>query len=111
MANNGYVSLDDFLAGITAKPVDLDVPGLGRVQVRGLTALEAQQLEQYRENDQDIMVQAVYRGLVNPKLSEAHVQALYDGSVAKIRVMWARIAQLTALGEAGDMEKKVGAGS
>ena len=111
MATNGYVKLDDFLAAITASPVSLEVPGLGTVQVRGLSVMESQELEEYRDNDKQLLVQVVRRGLVSPQLSEEHVDALSNASIAKVRVIAERILELSALGEGEELEKKAGAGS
>jgi len=111
MSRNGYVTLDDFLAGITATPVDLRVPGLGIVQVRGLTVLESQELEAYRGKDKEILVQTVVRGLVAPRLTQDNVEALTHASVAKVRIMAERILELSAQGDAEETEKKAGGGS
>lgn len=112
---NGYISASDFIAAITVTPVDLAVPGLGTVQVRGLTLMEMQTLaEAINDNPRRAAIQAISIGLVNPSLEPDQIDQLDQfkaGAVDVINVISSRIFELSAIGDVEELEGKAGAGS
>lgn len=80
-----YLDLEAFLRAVTnLAEEDLDVPGLGRVRIRELTAAQrVSVLEQARVgdgyNDARYWAAIVAAGLVEPKLGPGHIEALFNG--------------------------------
>ena len=113
---NGYLSAKDFLAAITVEAVDLDVPHLGTVQVRGLTLMEVHSLADDINNDpQAAAVRAIGIGMVAPKLTKAQIEKLGSqlraGGMNTITFISNRIFELSGLAAGEELEKKVGDGS
>lgn len=107
-----YVSKADFLAGIMLKPQDLEVDGLGTVQVRGLTLREMGELrDKYQDNEIALMVHGAHRGLVNPLLSEEEIEALYTGDPSLILPIGQRVFQLSGRGNSDAQDPLAGNGS
>lgn len=89
------LSIDEFLDRAKPKTKTLDVPELGgSVVIRALTVKDreeimsaSQDLRTGKVREQDFMAVTVLKGLVEPKLSTAHVERLRDsqfGVIAKI---------------------------
>ncbi len=111
-----YLSKADFLAGITCKPVDFEVEGLGTIRVRGLSTLESDQIGKAAKGENiGLMVRTAHAGLVEPKLDESDVDALWQGAPGIINKIAEKVMQLSGITEdkpaAEDLEKKAGSGS
>lgn len=95
-----YLTKADFLAGITLKPVDFEVDGLGTVQVRGLSIAESTAInDRCGEDNIKKGMEAVVVGMCNPQLSLDDVQALYDGDPRKVSALAVRISELSGSGD------------
>lgn len=94
--NKTYLTTADFLAGITLDPVDLDVPGLGTVQVRGLTAVEMATIaERANGSNGELMVQAARYGLLRPALTDDDLPALRAAAAMRFLPIMQRIMELS----------------
>ena len=123
---NGFINASDFLAAITVQPVSLDVPHIGRVQVRGLTLLEMQSIgETIKQDNRLAAIEAIGMAMESPKLTTEQIHQLDEGlragGIDTINIIASRIFELSALagteadeGEespAEALEKKAGSGS
>ena len=123
---NGFINASDFLAAITVQPVSLDVPHIGRVQVRGLTLLEMQSIgETIKKDNRLAAIEAIGMAMESPKLTTEQIHQLDEGlragGIDTINIIASRIFELSALagtdadeGEespAEALEKKAGSGS
>lgn len=111
-----YLDAADFVAAIVAEPEDVEIPGKGWVQIRGLTTLETEQVitaatVNGKQNTAILMTQSVLRGLIQPRLSESYIEALMNAGGGYILPLAQRIMALSGLGNAEDFQKKVGDGS
>lgn len=107
-----YLSTADFLNGITLEPVDVEVKGLGTVQVRGLTAMEMARITDRAKGDSaEVMVLAAYYGLVQPRLTEDDLPALRGAAALRFAPIMQRIMELSGQGDAEKTEGEVGGGS
>ena len=98
-----YLSTADFLAGITLEPVDVEVPGLGTVQVRGLTAVEMATIaERANGNNGELMVLAARYGLLRPALTDDDLPALRGAAAMRFLPIMQRIMQLSGQAAAND---------
>lgn len=117
--NNGkkvYLSSEDFLAGITVTPEDFDVPGLGLVSVRGLTALEVGQLnKEHKGDDTRTTLGLLMIGMVYPALPSDAMARLENGSFGKMMPVIKRIQALSGMttneAESENLESPPGDGS
>lgn len=112
----GYLSASDFIAAITVQSVDLEVPDLGTVQVRGLTLVEVQSLaDDINNNPQTAAARAIGIGMVNPRLTDAQIEQLQSGTrsgaLNAVTLISNRIFELSGLAAGEVLEKKVGNGS
>ena len=106
-----YLSGDDFIRAISLEPVDFDVPGLGLVQVRGLTTAEYFDVRENYTNSGEQMVRAVHFGLVNPKLNDEQLLVLGNASPTYISMIAARVLALSGRGDSAATEGEAGGGS
>jgi hypothetical protein len=107
---SGYISADDFLTGILGEPIDLDVPGLGRVQIKPLSMLEVKQMrEQYGADGMGLTVGAVAMGMVAPKLDKEQAARLWEARPGPLTTIGQRILEISGMTE--DAPNAVGAGS
>jgi len=109
-----YLSTQDFLANLVSAGHDFDCPGMGMVQLRGLTLAEVHGLRtKYmtpgKEDIQSMQIQSILLALVQPKLSEAHVQALADGSASVTIAISDEIVRLSGMDD--DTKNGRGGGS
>lgn len=112
MSAKSYLSEQDFINGTLLRPVDFDVPGLGWVQVRGLSSVEIDDLTtKYQDKPIIMAVEAVVIGLVTPKLSEAGVQALHNGKPDIVEALSTRILELSGQGDKKALDPLAGNGS
>jgi hypothetical protein len=89
----------DFIDGILLRGVPFDVPGLGCVEVRGLSMVEIGDLRSKHTDDPVAQViGAVRAGLLTPKLSETGIKALHDGNPGPIVAISNRIFELSGQG-------------
>lgn len=114
--SNKYLSAADFLAGITGKPEDFDVPGLGLIQIRSLTTIESGELNRKHGGDGvALMLASVRMGLVQPALTEAQLEQLGQAKPGTIQLISDRIMSLSGIietkAEQEALEKKAGNGS
>ncbi len=104
------ISKNDFLAGITGKPVEFEIPDLGTVKVKALDYLDVQNLVNECGNDQlKLGLLIAYRGLVEPKLDSP--EQLHIAKPSVIRAISQRVQELSGMVSAEDIEKKAGNGS
>lgn len=104
------ISKNDFLTGITGKPVELEVPDLGTVKVKALDYLDVQNLVAECGDDQlKLGLMIAFKGLVDPKLDSPEQLQIAKPSV--IRTISKRVQELSGMVDAADLEKKVGNGS
>jgi hypothetical protein len=107
-----YLSKADFLAGITQKPVEFEVPGLGWVLLRGLTTLELAELQtQYESQPIELMVRGVQLGMVEPALSVEDLAALNQSNPGKVSLISQRVYELSGQGNAEVADPLAGGGS
>lgn len=112
MSAKSYLSESDFMDGVLLRPVDFEVPGLGWVQVRGLSAIEIDDLTTKHANHPLFMaLEAVVTGMVTPKLSEKGVKALYDGNPGPVEALSTRILELSGQGDKKQLDPLAGSGS
>jgi hypothetical protein len=111
-----YLSTADFLAGITGKPEDFDLPGVGLIQVRSLTTAESGEMNRKHSGDGvALMLATVRMGLVQPALDDTQLQLLESAKPGVIQVISHRIMELSGIvetkAELDELEKKAGPGS
>lgn len=95
-----YLTKADLLAGITLKPVDHEVEGLGWVQVRGLSMNEAAEIRaQAGDNEVSMILLFAHRGLVNPPFGLDEVEALGNANAGFITSVGSRVIDLSGLGD------------
>lgn len=116
VTTDGVLSESDFLDAIIAQPEFAEIAGKGKVEIRGLSTLEVQQViaEATKNGAQDtalLMTHAVLRGMVRPKLSESHIEKLLRAGGGYILPLAQRIMVLSGMTNLTDLEKKVGDGS
>lgn len=111
MGTKRIMNPEEFLAAVIGEPVDFPVEGVGVVQVRGLTVMERKQIRPYIEDNEDLTVQVLVRGMVNPKLEAEHADQLYEKDNRKCTAIARKILQLSADEDEDELEKKVGSGS
>ncbi len=98
------LSPDDFMVGILAEPVDLDVPPLGTVRVRGLTVAEVVSIGKAAKGDStQLLINSVATGMVTPAMSPDQLMSAPAGMVRIYRQIAERIAELSGISE--DVEK------
>lgn len=100
----GYLSTDDFLAGILGESVDYEVAGLGTIKLRSLEMVEVQKIRAATADDIDTAMQTVIYGMVEPKLSTENLAALGKARPGVINQIGRRIMELS--GMVDDDEKK-----
>jgi hypothetical protein len=106
------VSAKDFLAAISAEPVEHEMPGVGTVKVRALTAGEGQRLVAVGQNDNDeMMFQAVRLGLVEPALTDDDLAALRQSKAGPVMRLAAHIMRLSGMVDDELMQGEAGGGS
>jgi hypothetical protein len=107
-----YLSKADLLAGITLKPQDFEVPGLGWVQVRGLSMNEMQDIRTSAgDNEIKLMLLFAHRGLANPQFALNELETLGNGSAGLISSIGQRVLDLSALGDKKEIDPLAGNGS
>jgi hypothetical protein len=105
-----YLQLDDFLTGITGGTTDMEIPGLGTIQVRALEFGEVQAIRTKAGDDEmQLSLHSVLVGMVAPALSEEHLTALHKARPGVIAAISTRILELSGMTD--NSEKKVGIGS
>ena len=105
-----YLKLDDFLTGITGGTTDLEIKGLGTVKLRALEFGEVQAIRQAAgDDDMQSAKLSVLAGMVEPKLTEAHLAALDKARAGVIGLISQRVLGIS--GMTAEAEKKVGNGS
>lgn len=110
--SKAYLTKADLLAGITLKPQDLEIEGLGLVQVRGLGLAELDEI-QVQANGRDLLL-ALYgaqRGLINPQLSTEELNQLAYGDAQIVSNIAERVFSLSARGDRKEIDPLVGNGS
>lgn len=94
-----YLTTEDFLRGIVVEPEDMEVPGLGWIQVRGVTTLEMQRINAEANRDEmRMMTLAVKTGLVFPALPDSAIDELQRGAAGKVSAIATRIMELSGMG-------------
>ncbi len=107
-----YLTKADLLAGITLKPQDFEVEGLGWVQVRGLGLADLSELRAKHGNDDtQIVLHGAHRGLVNPQLSVEDLDALGQGDAGLVSSIGKRVFELSATGDKDEIDPLAGDGS
>lgn len=111
-----FLDANDFFNAIIAEPEAVEIPGKGWVLLRGLTTAEVEQVLSLatvdgKQNTSILMTQAVVRGMVQPALTEEHVERLMAAGGGYILPLAKRIMALSGMGETEEFEKKVGSGS
>lgn len=111
LSAKSYLSEADFTDGVLLRPVDFEVPGLGWVQVRGLSSIEIDDMTtKYKDKPILMAVEAVVLGLVTPKLSPAGVEALRNGRSDAVEAMSMRILELSGQGDKKTLDPLAGNG-
>lgn len=112
---NGYISASDFISAITVQAVDFEVAGVGKFKVRGLTVAELERLRPLiAEDERKFAIEAIGIGLVSPELSRELIEQLDQykaGAQGVINELSTRIIELSGMGEADELQKKVGSSS
>jgi hypothetical protein len=107
-----YLSKADFLVGITLKPVDFEVDGLGTVLLRGLSVNELQAIRAEAGDDEiRLMVLFACRGLVEPSLDAEEIQTFADGDAGIVTAIGTRVVELTGVGSRTQLDPLAGNGS
>ncbi len=107
--SKSYLTKADLLAGVTLKPQDFEVEGLGWVQVRGLSMNEASEIRSIvGDNEAQLLLHFAHRGLVNPQFSLDEVQSLGDASVGFITALGRRVTELCGLGDKKEIDPLAG---
>jgi hypothetical protein len=110
--SGSYLSEADWINGILLRPVDLELPGVGTVQVRGLSAIEVDDMQvNFKDRPVLMMLEAVAKGMVTPKLSAAGIEAMHNGNTMLVEIISRRILELSGRGEAEQQDPLAGAGS
>jgi hypothetical protein len=95
-----YLSPDDFLRGTLAEPVDLDVPPLGTVRVRGLTVGEVSTIRRSaRADGAQLLMQTIALGMVEPQMTAEQLLAAPAGMATVFERIGVRIAELSGLSD------------
>lgn len=105
------LNANDFLNAAIGEPIELSVDGLGTVLVRGLTLTERAEVAPYFDDNSELTIQVILRGMVEPKLSPDVAAELRQADNRKMTTIARRILALSADGDEDDLEKKVGDGS
>lgn len=107
-----YLTKADLLAGVTLKPQDFEVEGLGWVQVRGLSMNEMKELRAAAGKDEvALMLLCAHRGISNPQLAADELTALGDGQAGLISAIGTRVIELSGLGDKEKSDPLAGTGS
>lgn len=97
------ISKQDFLKGITGKPVELDLEGIGVIKVKGLSVAELTEIQGLSEKDD--MLAALYTivyGVVEPKLDKEDVEYIKQATPKLTMVIANKISELTGLSNKTD---------
>lgn len=98
MSDKHYLSPDDFLIGVLGQAVDFDVPGLGMVQLRGLTVGEFAEIQRStRGNDTLVLAHTISLCMVEPHMTVEQLLAAPVGMATKYKEIGGRIAELSAV--------------
>ncbi len=97
---NKYLTKADFLAGITLKPVDHEVEGVGLVQVRGLGLMELNEVSELAKGSDFLFaLHSAHRGLCNPQLSVEDLEVLGKTNPNAVSGIGKKALELSGRGE------------
>lgn len=100
MSDKQYMTPDDFLIGTLGQAVDLDVPPLGTVRVRGLSVGEVAEIRRLSRNDGALLLaHTIAVGLVEPQMTPELLLAAPAGIVGVYETIGVRIAELSGLSD------------
>lgn len=109
---SSYINKNDFLAALAGIPVDYELPGVGKVKVRGLTLLESNELQRkYNGDGLAVMCEAITLCVVEPKLDASDVAAIQRSQQRLVLELGHKIQVLSGMVQDEDLEKKAGLGS
>lgn len=105
-----YLSAIDFITGITGGTADLEISGVGVIQVRALEYMDLQRITSTAAGD-DVLAGLLVAGagIANPKLTEDQLAKLQSARPGVIATIAKRVMALSGMGK--DAENLVGAGS
>lgn len=99
---NGYCTLGDFTAPRRPKEMDLDVPGLGKVRLRGFGVRQRSQFEksvQGRTQD-EIRERLILATVIKPEgLTVAHLKQIADNDAEVYEPIVEAALKITALSD------------
>ena len=88
----------DFLDGITGKPVDFEIEGLGKIKVKGLTVQATKEIQADYENDPvGAAIATLLYGVVEPSLDKDDLNTLMQGNAGMVMKISQRISELSGL--------------
>lgn len=110
------LSKQEFLNAIALRSQPLEIPGIGTVEVRGLSTLESDEIKKTQNGDGiAIMLKTAQLGLIEPKFSADEIELLGQASPGTIQIISEKIMRLSGIMEdqegSDDLQKKVGSGS
>ena len=98
--STSYISADDFLIGILGDPVDFEAPGLGLVQLRGLTVGEVAEINRKAKGDRALtLAYSVATGMVQPEMTVEQLLRAPAAMWLKYELIGVRIAELSGLSD------------
>lgn len=105
-----YLSADDLLTGIVGGTKDVNIEGLGTVQVRALEYVELKVIDTEAAGDpMRAGLLIAMRGLESPKLGPDRIAQFEKARPGVIATISKAVSELSGLGD--DREKKAGSGS
>ncbi len=101
------LSRAEFLERIRVKPTSVTIPGIGEIQIRGLTAPEVQKIKSgssatpgANPSDDMFAILTVVTGMISPALSQEDIVALKkEGKFATVHKISGEIMKLSGVGE------------
>ena len=106
-----YASAADFLAGLLAEEEDVILPGGVVVRIRPLTAIETSRLYEKTKESGELALRAVALAMVEPKLNEEQVQAMFRGAAGRLAPLIQRVMALSGMSNTEESENLPGGGS
>jgi len=112
MTEKRTIAAADFLRAIQQAEEYFDLPGVGTVKLRSLSTRDAQTAYQkYGDNRADLMAPVVSAGMIEPKLTEEQVAALYDSKAGPVTALFERIGEISAINPSEELSDLAGGGS
>ncbi len=100
MSDKRTIAAADFLRAIQQTEEYFELPGVGMVKLRSMSAKDAQEIYQKHESDRAALVIAVATaGLVEPALTPEQVEVLYNSKAGPVVRLFERISTISGMSQ------------